>query len=427
VQPLTSTCDALVIGAGIAGATAALLLARRGWHTVLVEGRPHSQSKTCGHCLAASAWPWIDALELRAVVEEVSLGPLRELRVELEQTRHGSQRALSARLPGGAGERACVIDREALEQRLVAAGQAQGVLLIRPQRVIGIERDQASPTRSGRDWLWQVTLRESRSRAVSTLHSGLLVAADGVGSAVARTLGWALRRPGRAFGFSGDLPGEALAELPAGQIRMHLFEGGYLGLVRADDPVASEAGEAQRVHFAALVQGGAAQRHPAEVWGRIARRDPFVEAWLREKGTPQCVAAGPMPWRTSRRADVGVALVGDAAGFVEPFTGEGMAWALASAAALDAALDDAASSRRGESDRGNFCALAARQYERRWARAIEGAHRRCGWIGGVVARPTLLRAGLVVAPGLVNALAGRVAAGGGGPAGRCASLRRRLA
>ncbi|MHC4833386.1 MAG: hypothetical protein ACYTFH_05775 [Planctomycetota bacterium] len=93
---------------------------------------------------------------------------------------------------------------------------------------------------------------------------------------------------------------------------MRSFEGGYLGLVREEDGT---------VHVAGLVGSRAARRRPQEF---LADALGLAEAPRLERAT----ACGPLPWSPRRIAGPGVVLVGDAAGYVEPFTGEGMAWAI---------------------------------------------------------------------------------------------------
>ena len=75
----TNRFDAIIIGAGPAGSTAAILLARAGWSVAIVEKKRFPRRKVCGECIAASNLPLLDALGIGAQFE-ASAGPeLRRL------------------------------------------------------------------------------------------------------------------------------------------------------------------------------------------------------------------------------------------------------------------------------------------------------------------------------------------------------------
>ena len=56
--------DAVIVGAGPAGASAAILLARAGWSVALVEKTPFPRRKVCGECISAGSFPLLEALGL---------------------------------------------------------------------------------------------------------------------------------------------------------------------------------------------------------------------------------------------------------------------------------------------------------------------------------------------------------------------------
>ncbi len=246
-----------------------------------------------------------------------------------------------------------VLTRGHLDALLLDAAERDGVRVTQPA------------TATVRDRRVEIRVEDGSVRVVTP---ALVVGADGLGSGVAR--GAKLmdpRRTGRKFGFAFDIDG---ASVPSGEITMCVAGGGYLGMV-------SEGSD--RVHLAGLLPALTdAPTKPRETLAWFGMRFPIVAALGGVIGP--IVAAGPMPWRTTKRTDEGVALVGDAAGYVEPFTGEGMTWAIESALMLVDAIA-----------RGPFDQDARRRYESRWTEALAPRHRRCAIVAGLVERPRLLR------------------------------------
>jgi menaquinone-9 beta-reductase len=54
--------DALIVGGGPAGATAAILLAQAGWRVAVAEKRPFPRRKVCGEFVSATSWPLLREL-----------------------------------------------------------------------------------------------------------------------------------------------------------------------------------------------------------------------------------------------------------------------------------------------------------------------------------------------------------------------------
>jgi flavin-dependent dehydrogenase len=331
------------------------MLAARGWETTLHERAPGPRPKCCGECLAPRAQALLRGLGLEAALE---VSRARTERVRVHRLRGGDRPGIEQPLAGGRG---FVVPRAEFDEALRALAAARGVRVVR-----------ASAARA--------TVAEDGRVAVETAHGterpALVVGADGAGSAVARAAGLAPARPGRKFGiaWTWERGGSAAAsQMPEGTIEMLVGEGGYLGLVRR--------GEA--VHAAALLAARSPMAGDAtRVIEAFAARHPLVRA-LAQSGAPRAEGgAGPLPWRPTAVAAGAVALAGDAAGYAEPFTGEGMAWAIECATLLGQAID--------ECDGWN--ARAAARYGALHARHIGRAQRRCLALAGVLERPRLFAA-----------------------------------
>jgi flavin-dependent dehydrogenase len=315
------TVDAVVVGAGPAGALTATLLARRGRRVVLVERSPAYRWRACGVFASPAA---VDMLR-SAGLDDADLvrvaRPIPAMRVE---TAAGT----SFRLTYGDDDRlvasAVGFDRSALDPLLVDVAKASGVVVRLGETVTSVEEGR-------------VTLAGGTS-----IRAAVVVGADGLRSVVARSFGVA--RPARLAPRVG-LTFHVADPRPAGRddARMVLFRGGYVGLA----PVPG-----RRVNVGIVLGGPWLERLRRE--GAEATVEAVLRAippapndavdWSAAQRCDTIEGAAPRGVRAERRAGRGWGLVGDAAGFLDPFTGEGLHRALTSArlaaAAVTRALDD---------------------------------------------------------------------------------------
>ncbi len=362
------TAEAIVVGAGPAGSVAAFALARRGWRVLLVDRGPRGRAKCCGHCLHPRAVERFASLGLGERVAAASEGPSRRGEVWVAG-RGKARRAVET----GFDEGGLVIARERLDPILLDAASGAGV---------AIEHGVQARWSDG-----GLLLGDER------VEPALVVAADGLGSGLARAAGLAAVELGsaRRYGFAVDIAHTPPHRWKRERIAMLVADGAYLGVV----------GHGDGLHCAACAEpkalGGAA---PLEVVARFAQLFGELEAALgngwRNRAGP-ATAIGPMPWRTQARSTGALALVGDAAGYIEPFTGEGIWWAIESALALAESVDSP----------GRWDAAARARYEARWQAALARCHARASLVAKLVARPRVVAAfGAVAgfAPGLAARL-----------------------
>ena len=311
--------DVVVVGAGPAGASLALRLARAGIGVTVVERTRFPRRKVCGEYLNSGALALLDELGmLERVRHEAS--PLRGIRLVAAAGRQSAPASVELPFAGAA----LAVPRERLDALLLEAACEAGARVVWG-RVEALERDG--------DRITGVVVRDGSGETAS-LSARCVVGADGIGSIVARKAG--LSRPPvgvRRFALGGHYAG--FGDL-GGFVEMYAGAGAYFAL----NPLSGDrtnvmvvVREEQLAEWAGAVDEGL--RGKAAALGRGHRSFDGV-ARCGER-----VSIGPLAHDVHRAGAPGVLLVGDAAGFLNPFTGQGVFLALASARGAAAALQGA--------------------------------------------------------------------------------------
>jgi flavin-dependent dehydrogenase len=356
------TYDAIVIGAGPSGATAALLLARAGWSVAIVEKASFPRPKVCGEFVSASALSLLaharaaDAVLARA-------GP--EIR---EVGFYAGERTVTARLLPYAGvvRYGRALGRDHFDAALLDEAARAGAAVWQPWSVqgTGVEGDTLICRAQNRETDEPV---EVRARFVIRAHGSAdtgRLRVPGVDSA---------KRASDLLAFKTHFEGGAL---PPSQMPLLAFPGGYSGFVHTDGGRVSASCCIRRDALAALRRASPGTSAGDAVWNRVldtcrGAREVMcgavqLEPWL---------AAGPLrPGMRAAPSD-GTLAVGNAMCEAEPSVAEGItigiqsAWLLSEHLLRAGAAQDVAS--RAAIAR-HYDAAYRRQFSRRirWSRLV---------------------------------------------------------
>lgn len=327
--------DALIVGAGPAGAFAAELLARQGACVALFDGRPPSEPKACGGGVTSKglkAYPFLLDAAARTIDEVVMYAPDgQSIKLELEEPfAVFSRRNLDMHLC----ERARKSGAEIFNERVTLVSAAA------PHKINSHIEAQAD---TDSQKLWRVGNRNG-----TKWRGKILVAADGANSAIAKRLAGALPNSEMEVAFGYRAPLRLSADAPT----VIAFLPGYAGYAWAFprlDHISFGIATAQSTfkhkvldemlwrfmlnYYRAREEGNAR----AHLWSFDKRGGDLtlaqLENELREIVEPYAAripGVSPQVWAKRSVAGANWVLLGDAAGFADSVTGEGIYYALRS-------------------------------------------------------------------------------------------------
>ena len=358
-----SQFEVLIVGAGPAGSFAAELLARAGRRVVLFDGRPEGEPKACGGGVtskALKAWPHLLEAVGRTVGELDLYSPSgKRLHLLLD-------------------EPFAIYSRIAFDSYLRDRAQAAGA------EVVSAKISTRSVKRDGGSW----SLRDSNSKE---WHCEFLVAADGANSGIAKKLAGPLPPSDMevAFGYRAPLP--ITGDAPTVVAFLPRWVGYAWAFPRPD-----------HISFGIATTQDAFEHKPLDdlLWDFMIgyyrqREDAKAKLWTSrrvdverdnrirseldasaERYAARIPGLADKTWDTRKASGNGWALLGDAAGFADPVTGEGIYYALRSAELFAQAYLLELEPTKRRSGHGEPPLQIASSYERLWREDFGGELKR---------------------------------------------------
>lgn len=357
---MSNTYDVAIVGAGPAGSSLAIRLAQAGKRVVLVEKEKFPRHKLCGEFISPECVPHFAQL---GVLAEISDGGGSKLTETVFYSRSGRGVAVPSAMFGGVDRHAIGLSRAQMDLCLMERAAAVGVE-VRESTSASLVLDGARAT----------GLRLKGVHQPSTtlqIGAALVVDASGRGRALSRNIAASSFRKAKLVAFKTHATG---VDLPAGRCGIFSYSGGYGGTNRVEGGLhnicfIASAADVRRLGSdpESIFRETVCSNERAK---RVFRDVKFQNEWLAVPidrfGRGELV---PVP---------GLLAIGDAASFIDPFTGSGMLLALESARLAAECILEA-----GE---------VALEYQKRYSALFDRRLKVCSWIRRVSLVPFMTEA-----------------------------------
>jgi flavin-dependent dehydrogenase len=305
-MPMTHV-DVLVVGAGPAGSACATLMARSGLNVLLCDKEQFPRDKICGDCINPDCWEYFELLGVADSLRRLDLHRIESARMA---TMSGKQITVPVRATPA--RPFFSIKRSILDNLLVQNAEREGVSFLQQTGILDATYSD----------LWNVIV-QSRN-GIETISCDYLVGADGRNSTVANKIGaWSRTHPSKNTRRVGIQWHADVQPRVGSEVQLYTMKEGYFGIVNVDDLNSNLA----------MVTNPDIAREALVDFPRFVERTIYSNPIINRYATqiePRSSVVTTYPINPIRRHwnQSKAWLVGDARQTVEPFTGEGVLFAL---------------------------------------------------------------------------------------------------
>lgn len=301
--------DCAIIGGGPAGAACAIALkqhdAKNERRVILLERDSFPRYKVCGCCFNGAGASVLKSLRCEHILSDSNAVPLTKWHAQF------SGKSVFANLPTG-----WALSRNTLDSALLEVARQAGVEVLQPAVAKLLHATEKSA---------EIEVSSADGKPFRLRANMGIIATGLAGVAAEKWLPWK-QAPSGPIG-AGAAFESSSQDYVAGTIYMACSKYGYAGIVRLEN---------DWLDVAAALYDPAGEQRSLPLGQRISKiilesGMPPIPELSREGGSAIQWKGTPLLHRQRVVAAKSVMAVGDAAGYVEPFTGEGMAWALRTA------------------------------------------------------------------------------------------------